>query len=220
MVIIRAQKKKLFLFLGILALVFAMVVIFAINNSIRSAAVGNIYYNAYSIPESDVAVVLGTSRYLGSGKENPFFNNRMDAAAQLYRSGKVKKLLVSGDNSTNSYNEPRAMMQALIDRGVCPEDIKLDYAGFRTFDSMVRAKEVFGLSSFIVVSQEFHCERAIYIAESKGIKVNGFVAKDPSDVSNVLLREYPARVNAFLDCYILNTEPYFLGEPVDVLAGF
>ncbi|MBC8045358.1 MAG: YdcF family protein [Fimbriimonadaceae bacterium] len=210
--------KKIFLW-GIAAFICVLSTTFFINHSVNNTASGRLFYNAYSIPESDVAVVLGTSRYLENGEENWFFNYRMEAAAQLYRAGKVKKILVSGDNSAMSYNEPLEMLNSLIDRGVCAEDIKLDYAGFRTFDSMVRAKEVFGLNNFIVVSQEFHCERAIYIADSKGINVYGFVAKNPQNSTKTLIREYPARVNAFLDCHILNTKPHFLGEKVDILAG-
>ncbi len=130
----------------------------------------------------------------------------------------IKKILVSGDNSRSSYNEPREMFDALVDKGVEPGDIYLDYAGFRTFDSMVRAKEVFGLSNFIVVSQEFHCERAIYIAASKQIDAIGYSAKDPFLSTKTIIREYPARVNAFLDCYVINTKPHFLGEKIDILA--
>ena len=123
---------------------------------------------------------------------------------------------MSGDNSVSNYNEPLEMFGVLIGMGVDPEDIVLDFAGFRTFDSMVRAKEVFGLNSFIVVSQEFHVERAIFIANAKDIQITAFTAKDPF---NTTWREYPARVSAFLDCYIIKTKPHFLGEKIDVLAG-
>ncbi len=125
---------------------------------------------------------------------------------------------MSGDNSVDSYNEPREMFDTLVDKGVAPEDIHLDYAGFRTFDSMGRAKEVFGLKSFIVVSQEFHCERAIYIANAKDMKITGYAAKDAYSSNKTYIREYPARVNAFLDCYIIKTKPHFLGEKIDLMA--
>jgi SanA protein len=200
------------------AVIAGALITLLINHAIQKSAEGNMYYMVSDAPSSDVALVLGTAQYLSRGVENPFFTYRMDAAAELYHAGKVKKILVSGDNSTAAYNEPRDMLNALIKRGVCPDDIALDYAGFRTFDSMVRAREVFGLSRCIVVSQEFHCERAIYIAESKGITVHGFVAKIPAAASQVMLREYLARVNAFLDCHVLRTEPHFLGEKIDILA--
>jgi len=199
--------------------VTGFLLILLINHRVNKIAEGKLFTDIRSVPEKDVAVVLGTSRYLTNGYENEFFKKRIDAAAELYLNGKVKKILVSGDNSIRSYNEPRDMRNALIERGVCAEDIVLDYAGFRTYDSMVRAKEVFGLNSFIVVSQEFHCERAIYIARSKDMLVTGYIAADPITRSTkTYLREYPARVNAFLDCYILKTKPHFLGEKIDVLA--
>lgn len=104
---------------------------------------------------------------------------------------------MSGDNSVSNYNEPLEMFSALIEMGVDPEDIVLDFAGFRTFDSMVRAKEVFGLNNFIVVSQEFHCERAIYIANAKDIAVTAYTARDPYTSTKTNLREYPARLARF-----------------------
>lgn len=166
----------------------------------------------------DVALVLGTSKYTRTGNRNPFFAYRIDAAADLYFSGKVKKILVSGDNSLKEYNEPQDMYQALIAKGIPSQDIVLDFAGFRTFDSVIRAKEVFGQESFVVVSQQFHIERAIYIAHSKDMdNVVGYAAKDPTTArTKMLLREILARTKAVLDCYILGTSPKFLGDKVDM----
>lgn len=210
--------KKIFKFSIILGIVCMALILF-INYRVNHISDEKIYSDIQSIQQKDVAVVLGTSHYLANGYENEFFKKRIDAAAELYFHHKVKKILVSGDNSLTSYNEPREMCNALIAKGVCEEDIYLDYAGFRTFDSMIRARDVFGLNSFIVVSQQFHCERAIYIAQSKGMDVTGYIAADPVAVSyKTYLREYPARVNAFLDCYILRTKPHFLGEKINILA--
>lgn len=170
------------------------------------------------VPPAKVAVLLGTSRYLSNGKQNLYFKYRMDAATELFRKGKVEYILVSGDNSERSYNEPRAMRQALIERGIPPERIVLDFAGFRTLDSMVRAREVFGQQNFIVVSQEFHNERAVFIARAKGIDAVGFNARDV-EVSAGLrtrLREVFARGKMLLDLYVLNTQPKFLGEEVKI----
>ncbi len=107
-----------------------------------------------------------------------------------------------------------------VAEGVAAKDIVLDYAGFRTFDSRVRAKEVFGLNRFIVVSQKFHCERAIYIAKAKQLNVYGYHAKDPGYVNSIAMREYAARVNAFLDCYIWKKQPHFLGEQINIFAEY
>ena len=179
-------------------------------------AADEIHSGAFQAPRHDVAVVLGTARWIAEGRENLYFRHRIDAAADLYLNGRVQKILVSGDNSRESYNEPREMFRALVDAGVRAEDIVMDYAGFRTFDSMVRASQVFGLSRFIVVSQRFHLSRALYIARSKGLEVSGFAAYDPRSSRNTRVREVGARVKAFLDCQILGTKPRFLGEPIPI----
>lgn len=173
----------------------------------------NIYNDIAKIGQYDVALVLGTSKYSRKGNRNMYFYHRIDAAVDLYQSGKVKKILVSGDNSMREYNEPFDMLKALLARGVPRKDIVLDYAGFRTFDSMVRAKEVFGQRSFVVVSQKFHLERALYIGMAKNMDVVGYVAKDPRANSISLFgREIMARAMALLDCQLLGTTPKFLGQ--------
>ena len=191
--------KRLFI-ITCVGFIFGCVTILLINRSVNKSAEGKIYTDSNTIPAKDVAVVLGTSRWLTNGYENNYFTYRINAAANLYLNGKVKKILVSGDNGTASYNEPFEMFDALVDKGVNPNDIVLDYAGFRTFDSMVRANKVFGLNNFIVVSQDWHCERAIYIGQSQNISMIGFAAKDPNISTKAQLREYPARVSAFIDC--------------------
>ncbi len=210
--------KKLFI-IGFVGCLTGGLVILLINRSVNNASEGKIFRDVNKIPANDVAVVLGTSRWLQNGYENNYFTYRINAAAELYLNKKVKKILVSGDNGTTSYNEPFEMFDALVDKGVNPNDIVLDYAGFRTFDSMIRANKVFGLNNFIVVSQDWHCARAIYIAKANDITVTGYAAKDPYISKKAELREYPARVSAFLDCYVLKTHPKYLGEPINVIAG-
>lgn len=185
---------------------------------VESAGWKTTFTDINNIEAHDVALVLGTSKYTRSGKRNPFFAYRIEAAADLYFSGKVKKILVSGDNSLKEYNEPQDMYEALIAKGIPKEDIVLDYAGFRTFDSVIRAREVFGQDNFVVVSQQFHIERAIYIARSKNMKgVVGYAAKDPTTAkTKMFTRELLARTKAVLDCYVLGTSPKFLGEKVDM----
>lgn len=208
---------KRFLYIAIILGLLALLVSNICYAFISGVAGNKVFSNSDFIEQHDVALILGTSKYTRKGYINPYFQNRIDAAAQLYHTGKVKKILVSGDNGHKSYNEPRDMMQSLIAKGIPAKDIILDYAGFRTFDSVVRAKEVFGQGRMVIVSQEFHLERALYIAKSKQIEAVGFVAKDPGTSRNMLFtRELMARTKAVLDCYVLGTAPKFLGEKVEI----
>ena len=136
----------------------------------------------------------------------------------LYRQGKASYFLVSGDNATLSYNEPREMRRALIRAGIPAERIYSDYAGFRTLDSIVRANAVFGQESFTIVSQGFHNERALYLARHFGIKAIGFNARDVRAYSGLKTRarELMARVLCLLDVYILDKQPKFLGDKIAI----
>lgn len=169
-------------------------------------------------PRNRVALVLGCSPKVANGQPNLYFNHRMDAAAELFKAGRVDLLLVSGDNATRHYDEPTAMRAALIERQVPAEHIHLDYAGFRTFDSVVRAHQVFGLDAFTIVSQEFQNRRALYIARHFDLDAIAFNASDVSGLADgkTRLREFFARVKMVLDLFFLGTEPRFLGEPVEI----
>lgn len=171
-----------------------------------------IYSETKEIPKNEVAVVLGASKYLGVHEKyiNPYFKYRMEAAAELYHSGKVKHLLVSGDNHSKNYDEPTDMKNYLISLGVPCEAITLDYAGFRTYDSMIRAKEIFGITKFTIVSQEFHNQRALFICDQLGIDAVAYNAKDAYRGPASLTREYLAKSKAVLD-FIIGTSPKFLG---------
>lgn len=168
------------------------------------------------IPENKVGIVLGTSKYSISGGINPYFKYRMQAAADLYKSGKIKHVLVSGDNHLKGYNEPKQMKEYLVNLGVKSKDVSLDYAGFRTFDSMIRGKEVFGQTSFTIISQKFHNERAVFIAREKGIDAVAFNAKSPKFSNKMKVREILAKFKAILDVYFLPTKPKFLGEKIEI----
>lgn len=171
------------------------------------------------LPDNDVGLVLGTSPYLTSGKTSPAFQGRIDAAAELYRVGKVRHLIVSGANPDETYNEPRAMRKALMLAGVPDEAITLDYAGFRTFDSVVRAKEVFELGRFTIITQKYHTYRAVFIAKKFKVPAWAFIAPANADGrpgNRHPPREVFARVAAIIDIYVLNTRPKFLGNPEPV----
>ncbi|MDJ0844725.1 MAG: ElyC/SanA/YdcF family protein [Crocosphaera sp.] len=178
----------------------------------------SIYSNINQVPKRKIALVLGTAKYIqqsGQSYYNAYYVYRIQAAAKLYQTKKVDGILVSGDNSTQFYDEPSQMTQDLVKLGVPSQYITQDYAGFRTLDSIVRAKEVFGLESYTIVSQTFHCQRALYIAQAKGQNPIAFAASDIQTVAGLKtrLREVLARFKAFLDCKILKTHPKFLGTP-------
>lgn len=168
-----------------------------------------------ALPAARVALVLGCSPFVRGGRHNQFFTARMAAAAELYRSGKVAHLLLSGDNSHASYDEPTAMKRALEALGVPSSRLVLDHAGFRTLDSVVRAKRVFGVTRLIVVSQHFHNVRAVYLARGHGIEAYGFDAAEVRGGGLAgawpKLREVASRVFAVLDLRVLKTAPRFAG---------
>jgi len=172
------------------------------------------FHSTDNIPASKVGLVLGCG-------PNIYFHYRIKAAVELFESGKVDYLLVSGDNGTVYYDETGAMKAALIRHGIPAERIVCDFAGFSTIDSIIRANQVFGLDSITIISQEFHVRRAIFIAHRKGLKAVGFCAQDveKSIGAPTLMRERFARVKTVLDLYILNRKPRFLGEPIPIGAG-
>ena len=183
------------------------------NYLINSFAEGKTYSSTAQIPKNKVGLILGTSKRIIGGQPNPYYENRISATVSLYKADKIDFVLVSGDNGSIYYNEPTTMKKDLVAKGIPEEHIFLDYAGFRTLDSMVRAKEVFGLTEVTIISQKFHNERAIYIAEKKGLRAIGFNATDISLESgiHVQLREYFARVKVFLDLG-LKVQPRFYGD--------
>lgn len=176
----------------------------------------SIYENPQDLPETPIGLVLGTSKYVSTGVLNNFYTHRIEGAAALYHLGKVKRLLVSGDNALISYNEPRNMRRDLIKAGVPPQAIVLDFAGFRTLDSVVRAKKVFDAEKFIIITQRFHCERALLIAHHYDINAVCYAVPMPDDYIKTRVREVFARLAAVSDLYLLRSQPRFLGpkEPI------
>ena len=187
----------------------------AIDIYMSNQAQKDIYSDVKKVPAKKAALVLGTAKYMIGGGKNYFYTYRIRAAAELYKAGKVKAIVVSGDNSTKYYNETSKMQQDLIKAGVPRKYITLDPLGVRTLDSVIRAEAIFDLKDYIIVSQRFHLERALFIAKAKGQKVIGFMAKDiPGTVAayRMKAREYLARAKAFLDVYILHTKPKYDGK--------
>jgi SanA protein len=164
------------------------------------------------LPTVRVGLVLGCSPKMSDGRQNLFFGRRISAAIELFRSGRVQYLLLSGDNSRADYDEPSEMRRALVQAGLPASRLVLDYAGFRTLDSVVRAKEVFGLDEVIIVSQHFHNERAVYLARAQGLNAFGFNAKAVGGPEGLRMaaREAVSRVFAVLDVRVFNTQPRFV----------
>ncbi len=199
-------------------LLASVVVLFFVDGYISSFSSPYISDRMEDVPFNKCGLLLGTSKYRVAGGINPFFANRLNAAAYLYHSGRINCIIASGDNRLANYNEPRAMMQGLKERGVPAERIFADYAGFRTLDSVVRAREIFGQNSITVISQKFHNERAVYIGRKWGIDVSGFNAQDMDEPEGlfVRIREVFARFNAFLDVNLTSKQPKFLGEKIKI----
>ncbi|MBB5036857.1 SanA/YdcF family protein [Prosthecobacter dejongeii] len=206
------------LLLGLVFILFLIMgLIFASDQWVRYEGEGRCYDDVAKLPAAEVVLVLGCSPRI-AGQENLFYRYRIEAAIELYKADKVKAFIVSGDNGTHQYDEPTAMKESLIAGGVPEHDIYCDYAGFRTLDSVVRAKAIFDQKKFIVVSQRFHNERAVFLALHHDLDAVGFNAKDVSRSVGLMthLREYLARVNAVLDVTLLQTEPKFYGPKVSI----
>lgn len=202
-------------------LVILVVIVLAAHLIVEASAGGRNFSKIEDIAgEPRVAVVLGCSKTLPNGNANRFFPKRISAAVELFKSGHSPALIVSGDNSRPDYDEPTMMKEALVAAGVPSDRIYCDYAGFRTLDSMVRAKEIFAQQRIYVVSQRFHNERAIYLARSRGIDAVGFNAGDPdltrlTALKNVV-REALARVAALMDAHVFRTQPKLLGPRIKI----
>ncbi|VAX76957.1 Protein SanA [Serratia symbiotica] len=177
-----------------------------------------VYEDLQTLPFRQVGLVLGTAKYYRSGVINQYYSYRIQSAINAYKSGKVQYLLLSGDNAQQSYNEPITMRRDLIAAGVAPENIILDYAGFRTLDSIVRTRQVFDIDDFIIITQRFHCERALFIALYRGIEAQCYAVPSPKDMMTVRAREIFARLVALSDLYIFKREPRFLGPRLPIVA--
>ena len=220
--ITRKRIRKLFL-AGFICTALAVAGVLVLNEWIVRSTRSAVFTEMDALPQNDVALVLGTGKLLrGSGKINPHFRKRIEAAAALYHAGKVKHLLLSGDNHIAGYDEPTDMAEALMTLDVPPSAMTLDYAGFRTFDSVVRARKIFGQSRVTIVTDDFHAARSVFLAQHEGLDAVAFCSAKVSTrfSARTRVREVGARVKAALDIYVLNTRPHFLGAPVEIsVAG-
>lgn len=200
--------------IAIAAVVVVVLVIVVCDGWVRGYACDKTFDTTDAIPHRTVGLLLGTAPITPQGEHNYYFDYRIEAAARLFQAGKIDYILVSGDNHDRDYDEPTCMRDSLVAHGVPADRIVLDYAGFRTLDSIVRAKEIFGQDSLTIISQKFHNERAIYLAKSSGISAVGYNARDVARRAKYIKihgREYLARVKMFLDL-LTDKQPRFLGE--------
>ena len=188
----------------LLAPLFGMLIIAFCNMTIIQYSKGRVYDNVKEIPYKEVGLLLGTSPTTINGWTNIYYTYRIDAAVKLYKAKKISRILISGDGKEKSYDEPKYMRRELIKRGIPAHKITLDKKGLRTYDSVINAKETFGLSNFTVISQRFQNERAIYLAGHNDIDAIGFNAKDAPNQKGksaikVRIREVFAKVKVFMD---------------------
>lgn len=210
------MKRTHYICILFAALTCVLIGVIGCNIAVVNAAKGKMFSDIETIPSNRVGVLLGTSPTGRTGNPNLFYIHRIEACVALYKKGKIERILVSGDNSRISYDEPTRIKEDLMAAGIPDSVIYLDYAGFRTLDSMIRAKEVFGLNAFTVISQPFHNERALYITTRKGMDVVAYNAQDVHLKRwqiRMTIREWLARTNAVIDIYT-HKQPHFLGEKI------
>jgi len=208
------SRKRIRRYIGIFLFLsgFGFIGLFWADFYVGSFSKGRLFYNVETVPHRPAAVVLGCAKTVW-GRPNLYYLRRIDAAVQLWEAGKIDAILVSGDNSRKDYDEPSSMKADLVEKGIPAEYITVDYAGFRTLDSVVRAEQVFGVTEYIIISQPFHCQRAVYLADKQGQSVLGYCAADVGGGSGikVRLREVLARTKAVMDV-MSSKRPKYLGD--------
>ncbi len=200
--------------LVILAAKLLVALVLGINILVGISSKPYIYDDVASVPEAQAVLIPGAA-ILPNGAPTQFFLDRVDTGLALYKAGKVSKILVSGDNSTETHNEVNPVRLYLIEHGVPDEDIFLDHAGFDTYSSVYRARDIFGVSSILVSTQSFHLPRAVFIARTLGIKSYGVRSDGVTPHFRNYIREMLANEKAVLNL-VLHTKPKFLGDPIPI----
>jgi vancomycin permeability regulator SanA len=176
---------------------------------IRFATAGKIHTVA-DAPAAPVGIVLGAG-LKADGSPKPFLRTRLDDTLRLYQDGKIRAILVSGDHGQVDYDEVAAMARWLVDHGVPVGKVVADHAGFDTYDSCVRAYKIFGVRTALVVTQEFHVRRAVFLCREAGIDAAGVGSPAPNDDTRYQVREVPAAIKATLDV-VVDASPTYLGK--------
>lgn len=193
--------------------------IFYCSYTVQKNAEGKTFNDVSKIPYNKVGLLLGTCKTMKDKKTiNPFWKYRLEAAYELWKAKKIDRILISGDNGWHGYNEPQDFLDAFLALGVPDSCLICDFAGFRTHDSVIRCAKVFGQKKVTIISQEFHNDRALYIAQKYKLDAVGYNAKDVGFRNGLRtsIREKLARVKLFLDLYVFNTQPHFLGKSIEI----
>jgi SanA protein len=206
------QAIKFFL----MVIVLGIISLFLINSYIKDTSKENIYQNIDDLPNKQTALILG-ARIYDDGSMSDILLDRVQTAIELYKKGKIKKILISGDHGRKNYDEVNAVKNYLLDENIPSKDIFLDHAGFDTYDSIYRAKKIFKVNSLIIITQKFHLPRALYIAQGLNIDAVGMIADKHIYLGarKSELREIPARFKAYLNI-ILHAQPKFLGDTIPI----
>lgn len=197
------MKKRIIILIILFLILLATIV--TCNVLVKNAAKGRLFDTVADTPHRDVGLLLGTSPVGRTGKPNQFFLRRIDATVALYEAGKIDRVIISGAKRGDDYDEPDAMKKALVARGIPDNVLLLDGEGLRTIESVVRTKTVFGENEVLVISQQFHNERALFLAKHYGLNAIAFNAQNTSSRGwrwMMILREYFARVKAVAEVII------------------
>ncbi|MDR3600788.1 MAG: ElyC/SanA/YdcF family protein [Desulfosporosinus sp.] len=210
-------KRVLAVLIGILLVLIVSVLI--VDKYVEQKGMDYIV-GANDVPKADAILVLG-AYVTPDGTVSPMLNDRLIVAQELYQKGKAEKLIVSGDHGRKDYDEVNAMKKFLMARGISDQDIFMDHAGFSTYESLYRARDIFQVKKVIIVTQEYHLMRAVFIARELGLEAYG-VASDLQDYGPVMYqykaREIAARNKDFLMVKIFKPKPTFLGEVIPVFG--
>jgi SanA protein len=211
-------KKFILSFIIAIALTVSIFTAFLLKSIDRNSQ-SLIYTQISQVPQKYTGLILGAYVY-PDGRLSDMLRDRADTAIELYQAGKIERLLVSGDHGTTAYDEVNTIRDYLLLRGVDAADIFLDHAGFDTYDSLYRAREIFQADSLIVITQEFHLPRAIFIGKALGLDVVGVKADKYryAGVATNYLREIPANLKAFADT-VVNSQPKYLGPQIPIAGN-
>lgn len=207
--------KRIFLS-GVIVFILGICLTAYSNIYILKQADGYLYQTINGLPHAQAVMILG-ARVYNNGQMSDMFRDRVDTAIQVYQAGIVSKILVSGDHGTHGYDEVNTAREYLLTKGIPAEDIFLDHAGFDTYDSMYRARDIFDVETLIISTQDFHLTRAVYLARALGIEAYGISADRRSYVAikRNQLREILARFKAFLNI-VFHSGPRYLGAPIPI----
>jgi len=216
----RKKKRLLFRVVMLPLLVIGAFILFC-NLWVVLSTNSRVYDSIDEVKNNSIGLVLGTAKKVAPTSPNPHFEHRMAAAMELFREGKINHLLVSGDGGSRYYNEPRDMTAKLVSLKVPEKAISSDNSGYRTLDSIIRAKKIYGLNEVTIISDGFHVNRALFVARKMGLDAIAF-SSQPVKLKyslNTRLREYLARVLVVLDLYVFDTQPEQMGDPVSIVVS-